>query len=156
MDRKSQGHRRYNRYPTHFPPLLMLNSLQSTRFSRRNQTLISSSHSIPELTRHDPSSRSSVPISSTNLSTSRTCMAPLVPTPISRPLSSAKKLSPAQLQVRLSFFLLSPLISPSSSRQGACSQGIPYLANVRHRRHLIRLLQARPPRCRNPEADKDE
>lgn len=93
-----------------------------------------------------------------SLSTSRTCTARLVPTPISKPWLSARKHSLGQLQVRLSHLssLSPPLISPSSSRQGACPQGPSHLANVRHRRHLIRLLETRSRRCRDPEADKDE
>lgn len=154
MDRNSQGHRRYNRYPTRFLPLLALTSLQPTRFSRRNQIRISSNRSTPEQKRHDPFSCSSVQTSSTSLSTSTTCMVRPVPTPISRPWSSARKLSRGQLPVRHSLSLCS--ILTSLSRQGACPQGSACLANARHRRHLVRLFETRSRRCRDPEADKDE
>ena len=48
------------------------------------------------------------------------------------------------------------LISPSHSRQGARSQGLPYLAYLCHRCHLFGLFETRPRRCRNSKADKDE
>lgn len=69
---------------------------------------------------------------------------------------SKETLSGAAASASVSSPLSSPLTSPSPSRQGARSQGSVSLANVRHRRHLIRLFETRSRRCRDPEADKDE